>query len=69
MRWICILTLILLISGCSQYKQVLIPVACEISQRERPKSSGDMIEDIKAILIYSEGIEQDLDFCTGKKPP
>lgn len=69
MQWICILILPLIISGCQQYKQVLIPTICEIPQREKPKSSGDVLEDIKAILIYSELIAEDLDFCTGRKPP
>lgn len=65
MRWICILTLLAL-SGCVAYKEVSIPTSCEVPIRERPIRSGNVIDDFKAILIYSEGIEQDLKFCIKK---
>lgn len=70
MRWIYTMTLMLAISGCAtqtKYQQVFIPSPCEIQEREKPQRSGDIIRDLKAVLIYSELIKKDLDFCRGVK--
>lgn len=70
MRLICIMSLILLLNSCSSIPQkVYIPTYCDVQKREKPQKRGDLLEDIKAILIYSELLEQDLEFCRGKKPP
>lgn len=69
MRWIYIFIALIAISisGCTKTQQVFIPTACEIPKRERPQKSGDMLEDLKAIFIYSELLERDLEFCRGVK--
>lgn len=68
MRLICIMSLILLLSSCSSIpSKVYIPTYCDVQKREKPQKSGDLLEDIKKILIYSELLEQDLEFCRGKK--
>ncbi|WP_180762724.1 hypothetical protein [Helicobacter sp. 12S02232-10] len=51
----------------TKYQQVFIPSPCEIKEREKPQRSGDIIKDLKAVLIYSELIKKDLDFCRGGK--
>lgn len=50
-----------------EYEQVFIPSACDVPKREKPKKTGVLIEDIRAILIYDEIISKDLSFCRGEK--
>ncbi|MDO7253893.1 hypothetical protein [Helicobacter cappadocius] len=69
MRWICILLTLLCFSGCIEYQKVLVPTSCDVPKRDKPSQSGDLLKDLRAILIYSEFIEQDLEFCRGRKPP
>lgn len=70
MRWIYILILPIFLSSCygmKEYEQVFIPSACDVPKREKPKKTGVLIEDIRAILIYDEIISKDLSFCRGEK--
>ncbi|WP_257875389.1 hypothetical protein [Helicobacter sp. 12S02232-10] len=56
-------------SSCAssvRYQKVYIPTQCQIQKQERPVKSGDLIKDLKAILIYTELIEKDLNFCRGE---
>ncbi|PAF50857.1 hypothetical protein [Helicobacter sp. 13S00477-4] len=55
-------------SGCVRVKEVFIPTACQIPKRENPIKTGDLAQDVKNILIYSEGIAKDLEFCRGNEP-
>lgn len=63
-----ILTLgLIILSGCAtQYKEVKIPIKCEIPPRVKPEQKGNEVEQLKAILIYTEGLERDLKFCRGE---
>lgn len=55
-----------LMAGCSVVPQeVLVPVKCDIPQRDRPMVSSGIVENIKNLLIYTEGLEQDIAFCRG----
>lgn len=45
-----------LVSGCS-VKEVYIPVKAKIEKPKRPKLSGNLVEDYKQVLIYTEQIE------------
>lgn len=72
MHWIYFLIPLMLFSACASpslsYKQVLIPTKCGINQQQRPIKSGDLLKDVQAILIYTELLESDLEFCRGVKP-
>lgn len=59
-----------LISGCSfttGYREVKIPVKCDVPERERPKRNTSQVHYLKDILIYVEGLENDLAFCRGEE--
>lgn len=74
---------VLSISACSSkpviYKEVKIPVKCDVPKRERPKFDEKladahsleglvyMVEEVyPAIFQYLEGIERDLAYCRGE---
>ncbi|CCB80579.1 hypothetical protein [Helicobacter bizzozeronii] len=48
------------------YKDVYIPTRCQISKPSRPSKDLDMLEYLKALLIYTQELEKDLDFCLQK---
>lgn len=53
-------------SGCGSkylYKEVKVPVRCDIPERQKPKKQANTIQYLKEVLIYSELLEQDLHFC------
>ncbi|WP_104758903.1 hypothetical protein [Helicobacter bizzozeronii] len=55
------------LSGCSErivYKDVYIPTKCKVLKPVRPHKSLNTLEYLKALLIYTEQLEKDLDFCT-----
>ncbi|WP_324725851.1 hypothetical protein [Helicobacter felis] len=54
-----------LLSGCVRvYKPVYVPTKCQIPKLERPAlGSSSLAQNIKALLIYTELLEKDLDFC------
>lgn len=59
-----------LISGCSfttRYNEVKIPVKCDVPEREKPKRGNSQVHYLKDILIYVEGLENDLAFCRGEE--
>lgn len=55
----------LMMAGCArlEYAPVYIPTKCKIKKREKPQQTKDITKDIKEILIYTEQIEKDLNFC------
>ncbi len=57
--------LALLLCGCTHlYKPIYIPTKCDIPKLERPAlGSSLLLENIKALLIYTELLEKDLEFC------
>nr|WP_240451767.1 hypothetical protein [Helicobacter sp. L8] len=57
--------LTLLLVGCVRvYKPVYVPTKCKIPKLERPPLASPLIsENIKALLIYIEFLEKDLEFC------
>lgn len=61
---------LLLFCACSEkivYKEVLIPTKCDIKERKQPRFSGEFLTDFKNVLVYSEGLKKDVDFCRGVK--
>lgn len=58
---------VIILSGCAtQYKEIKIPIKCEIPPRVKPEQKGSEVEQLKEILIYAEGLERDLKFCRGQ---
>lgn len=54
------------LNGCGNkflYKEVKVPVRCDIPERAKPKKQANTIQYLKDVLIYSELLEQDLYFC------
>lgn len=66
---ICFFTLFFL-SACAQkqviYKEVKVPIKCDIPKREKPSKKSNNILYLKEVLIYAELLEKDLDFCRGE---
>lgn len=64
------LSLFLIInSGCAEkIKEVYIPIKCDVPKRERPALEiGDkIVVSVKLLLVYTEQLEQDLNFCRGE---
>ena len=55
--------------GCAEkieYKEVLIPQKCEVSAKIRPIYKGEVVEDLRQTLVYTELLEQDLQICRGE---
>lgn len=56
----------LLFCGCiKEYVEVPIPIKCEIPAREKPQWKANALTYLKDVLVYTEKIEADLDFCRG----
>ncbi|MFP6109468.1 hypothetical protein ACLGA6_03185 [Helicobacter pylori] len=58
-------------SACAKkiiYKEVKIPVKCDIIIPTRPSEHLEALEYLQALLIYTEMLENDLKFCTKNKP-
>ncbi|WP_120953414.1 hypothetical protein [Helicobacter sp. L8] len=56
--------------GCAPrvvYKDVFVPTPCNVQKPSRPHKDLGVLEYVRALLIYTESLEKDLDFCT--KPP
>ncbi|WP_324737758.1 hypothetical protein [Helicobacter salomonis] len=62
---LCLSCAFLVLCGCTHlYKPVYIPTKCNIPKLERPAlGSSLLLENIKALLIYTELLEKDLEFC------
>ncbi|WP_240329635.1 hypothetical protein [Helicobacter suis] len=61
------LPLILLLTACTPrivYQKVYIPTKCNIIKPERPPKSLHFVDYLKELLIYTERLEKDLEFCT-----
>lgn len=56
--------------GCAQpdviYKEVKVPVKCDVKERKKPKQNSNVVLYLKELLIYTEGLERDLAFCRGE---
>lgn len=57
-----------LIFGCAaptsiEYKPVAVPVKCEVPDVQRPSRTGDVVEDTRNIVKYTEQVESALDAC------
>ncbi|WP_104760556.1 hypothetical protein [Helicobacter cetorum] len=59
------LTTLLALSGCYRvYKPVYIPTKCEIEMPKRPELTHTEIDkNLEALLVYTETLEKDLQFC------
>lgn len=67
-----ILTLfVYFMKGCAEpqvvYKEVKVPVACDVKERKKPLKNANVLEYLKEVLVYAEGLEKDLNYCKGKK--
>lgn len=66
MKYLIILALLAFV-GCAdpeiQYVEKMVPVKCEIEMPQEPQYSGDIMQDLPNILIYTEVLESDLQFC------
>ncbi|MFP6052474.1 hypothetical protein ACLF9H_03435 [Helicobacter pylori] len=50
------------------YREVKVPVKCDIEIPIRPSAHLEVLEYLKALLIYTETLENDLKFCTKHNP-
>ncbi|GAA9592100.1 hypothetical protein HpHA63_09820 [Helicobacter pylori] len=50
------------------YREVKLPVKCDIELPTRPSEHLEALEYLRALLIYTETLENDLNFCTKNKP-
>ena len=61
----------LALSGCAATihtpKEVLVPTKCDVPLREKPQKNASLTLYLKDILIYTEGLERDLNYCRGEK--
>lgn len=64
---VAVTVLAIVMFGCSKpvvvYKEVSVPVRCDVPDRHKPKKSNNTVEYLRDVLIYSEGLERDLDYC------
>ncbi|MGL2510533.1 hypothetical protein ACOWN8_00180 [Helicobacter pylori] len=50
------------------YHEVKVPIKCDIEIPTRPSAHLEALEYLKALLIYTETLENDLKFCTKNNP-
>ncbi|GAA8612309.1 hypothetical protein HpDR69_03460 [Helicobacter pylori] len=50
------------------YHEVKVPIKCDIEIPSRPSEHLEALEYLKALLIYTETLENDLKFCTKNNP-
>ncbi|ANT43163.1 hypothetical protein [Helicobacter phage PtB89G] len=58
-------------SACAKkivYQEVKVPVKCDIEIPSRPSEHLEALEYLRALLIYTETLENDLKFCTKNNP-
>ncbi|AGL70120.1 hypothetical protein [Helicobacter pylori] len=46
------------------YREVKVPIKCDILMPSRPSEHLEALEYLRALLIYTETLENDLKFCT-----
>ncbi|GAA9357328.1 hypothetical protein UBN96_05800 [Helicobacter pylori] len=66
------LVLIVSFSACAKkviYREVKVPIKCGIEMPSRPSEHLEALEYLKALLIYTETLENDLKFCTKNNNP
>lgn len=68
---IIIIAVTLMLFGCStktitKYEPVYIPIACDVNEPVRPKTSGDVIKDNVMILKYADELSVSLNKCKGR---
>ncbi|RVY52929.1 hypothetical protein [Helicobacter pylori] len=58
-------------SACAKrvvYQEVKVPIKCDIELPSRPSEHLEALEYLRALLIYTETLENDLKFCTKHNP-
>lgn len=69
-RIVLIFCLALFLCACAPkhivYKEVKVPIKCDIPKREKPPKHSNITLYLKEILIYTELLESDLNFCRGE---
>ncbi|WRB89178.1 hypothetical protein KVC24_03470 [Helicobacter pylori] len=53
-------------SACAKkiiYREVKVPIKCDIEIPTRPSEHLEALEYLRALLIYTEMLENDLKFC------
>ncbi len=58
-------------SACAKkivYHEVKVPIKCDIELPSRPSEHLETLEYLRALLIYTETLENDLKFCTKHNP-
>ncbi|GAA7834395.1 hypothetical protein HpMS158_12560 [Helicobacter pylori] len=50
------------------YHEVKVPIKCDIEIPSRPSEQLEALEYLRALLIYTETLENDLKFCTNINP-
>ncbi|WRC46616.1 hypothetical protein E5L14_03490 [Helicobacter pylori] len=50
------------------FREVKVPIKCDIQLPSRPNEHLEALEYLKALLIYTETLENDLKFCTKNNP-
>ncbi|WRG22845.1 hypothetical protein E5E38_00990 [Helicobacter pylori] len=58
-------------SACAKkiiYQEVKVPIKCDIEIPSRPSEHLEALEYLRALLIYTETLENDLKFCTKHNP-
>ncbi|RVZ82416.1 hypothetical protein EC595_04755 [Helicobacter pylori] len=50
------------------YHEVKVPIKCDILIPTRPSEHLEALEYLRALLIYTETLENDLKFCTKTNP-
>ncbi|MCQ2645335.1 hypothetical protein JT103_07190 [Helicobacter pylori] len=59
-------------SACAKkiiYHEVKVPIKCDIELPTRPSEHLEALEYLRALLIYTETLENDLKFCTKNNNP
>ncbi|WP_219032244.1 hypothetical protein [Helicobacter pylori] len=51
------------------YREVKVPIKCDIETPTRPSEHLEALEYLRALLIYTETLENDLKFCTKNNNP
>lgn len=66
-RFILVLTFLFALSACADKQIVVkIPIKCDIPKRDKPAKQSNITQYLKDILIYTELLESDLNFCRGE---
>ncbi|GAA7014776.1 hypothetical protein HpCHC88_11290 [Helicobacter pylori] len=50
------------------YQEVKVPIKCDIEIPSRPSVHLEALEYLRALLIYTETLENDLKFCANLNP-